>query len=219
MFRKRLAYLPQNGILLLWLHNECFAFCLFHPYCTANQQIMQQLSHFLNYSHAYIMSLFIDEELQVKKEIVSIQYDGRDLLICIPLIIIFPIILADIFDNDLFLLAIFLYTILLYVYYLIKKSFRITISDTLIVWETLWRKKIIPLNEITFLGIGWDPMEGSAANYICPQDKLIYLLAGDYHISFNPRCFYDKNSFFLHILQMKKNSYHGKKTNQKLFHT
>ncbi len=150
------------------------------------------------------MSLFSGEKQQVKKEIVSIQYDGRDLLICIPLIIIFPIILAEISDNDFFLLAIFLYTILLYVYYLIKKSFRITISDTLIVWETLWRKKIIHLNEITFLGIGWDPMEGSAANYICPQDKLIYLLAGDYHISFNPRCFYDKNSFFSYIADEKE---------------
>ena len=37
MFRKRFAYLPQNDILLLWLKDEYFVFCLFCAYCAANQ--------------------------------------------------------------------------------------------------------------------------------------------------------------------------------------
>lgn len=50
MLIKRLAYLPKNGILLVWLHNECFVY--FNLIVSQNNELCSRYLNFLNYFYA-----------------------------------------------------------------------------------------------------------------------------------------------------------------------
>lgn len=143
------------------------------------------------------MCLCIDRKQQRKKEFVSIQYDGRDLLILVPLLFGLLGMVGAQSVGYLIIPSIILYALFIYVHFLIKKNFRIKITDDAIIWETIWKKKTIPMSEVSFLGISDDYMQRYMnCNTVYAKDKQIHLLAGNFRMSFNPKCFYEENSFF-----------------------
>lgn len=143
------------------------------------------------------MSLSADSEQPRKEEFVSIQYDGRDLLVPTPLLFVLLGIVGAQSVGYLIIPSIILYALFIYVHFLIKKSFRIKITDDAIIWETIRKKKTIPMSEVSFLGISDDYMQRYMnCNAVYAKDKLIHLLAGNFRMSFNPKYFYEENSFF-----------------------
>ena len=142
------------------------------------------------------MSLSADSEQPRKEEFVSIQYDGRDLLTLVPVLCLVGIVGAQ-SAGYLIIPSIILYALFIFVHFLIKRNFRIKITDDTILWETIWKKKTIPMSEVSFLEISDDYMQRYMnCNMVYAKDKLIHLLVGNFRMSFNPKCFYEENSFF-----------------------
>lgn len=134
-----------------------------------------------------------------QKEIkfVSVQYDGRDLLTWIPFILLLGIVGVKLSVGWLIIPSIVAYLLYTYLYFLIKKNFKIIITQTLIIWETILERKAIPLYEVAFLGVGDDYMQRYMNNNtVYAKDRIIHLLHGNTIMSFNPKCFYEENSFF-----------------------
>lgn len=138
----------------------------------------------------------ISEREQKEIKFVSVQYDGRDLLTWIPFILLLGIVgIKSV--GWLIIPSIVAYLLYTYVYFLLKKNFKIIITHTLIIWETIWGRKAIPLHEVAFLGVGDDYMQRYMnTNTVYAKDRIIHLLHGDTLMSFNPKLFYEENSFF-----------------------
>ena len=103
-----------------------------------------------------------------------------------------------------------------YVYFLLKKNFKIIITHTLIIRETIWGRKAIPLYEVAFLGVGDDYMQRYMnTNTVYAKDRIIHLLHGDTLMSFNPKLFYEENSFFK-IYGNEKEQLHWKKLDSEI---
>jgi len=133
---------------------------------------------------------------KIDNGITSIPYNGRDLLPCLIVFVTLDIML--IFELGI-LICFFIagHILLLYTFFQIKSKFRITINKHKIIWQTLFTKHEFLLKEAAYIGITRDFFQSyMSTNLIYENDRLIHLLFRGSIFTFNPKCFYEENTFF-----------------------
>jgi len=136
------------------------------------------------------------KKTDLNNEMTSIPYDGRDLLPCLIVFVILDVVL--IFElGALICFSIVGHILILYAIFYIKREFRITINKHKIIWQTLFAKCKFSLKDAAYIGTTRDTFQSyMGTNLIYENDRQIHLLFHGSIFTFNPKCFYEENTFF-----------------------
>lgn len=130
-----------------------------------------------------------------EKGVETVPYQGAGWLAALCLWLFLEITGIWLFGS-LVIFALIGHGLILYGHYVQKKRFKIILRNNTIIRETIFGRRSYSLNEVAFVGLTKECIY-IELHEVYEKIRIIHLLLGDSHITFNPRLFYEEDSFLI----------------------